>query len=146
MLYAVLVPAMMAVATALYRSMGELRYLIVPPAVIVAFAVLMRVVLPVYGARRAWRTGVVLRQPLAGIANETSVRLRRGGMTSETPWESFYRYTQSRSTILLYRSSQEYVAVHRELFAGEDEWEHFLRLVRARLTDRIHPRSLKETS
>ena len=88
---------------------------------------------PTLTARRALRTGSILRTPFSGHADESAFVTESVHGRATLPWETFYRAALSSDMILLHTSAQLFRILSRDFFASEDDWTRLSELVRAKV-------------
>jgi hypothetical protein len=108
-------------------------YALLPVAMLMATLALRRRWL----LRRDWtRQHGVFARLERWITEEGLQRKTEEGWTA-TPWSDFSRIRVSQRVLLLYfHASMSYLIFPRSLFAGEDEWNVFVRFLRDRLPER----------
>lgn len=80
---------------------------------------------PWFVARRGMKTGVMLRSPIHGSADEMQFVVANEYGRSEVPWSKFFRVQTGLDFLMLYISAHQFFILARPYFASDADWESF---------------------
>jgi hypothetical protein len=91
---------------------------------------------PFQTAQKATRKGSLYHDPVHGTINESSVSVESGKTPVVYAWSAYTRFKQGKEIILLYKERMCVNIFTPALFASQQDWETFARMVSEKITDR----------
>ena len=84
--------------------------------------------------RRHWRSNKTIHQPVHGTVSDEAITWNVEEVGSlRFDWNLLLKYRESQSLVIVFQSPNQFLYFPRHYFAGENEWEAFRSLVRAKL-------------
>jgi len=96
------------------------------------FALVLRIGVPRFTARRIWKSGSLHSQPMSGEASEEGLTIERPSTRATFKWSQIRKHKMSPETVLFYLRDYDFGYLSRRLFASDSDWESFRGLVAAR--------------